>query len=367
MTAATLGHFVAPVLDRLLGRGRHAVTVPPMDGALQPNTRLEDAEVIARLDAPDDLASGDGSLWVSNGRDLLALDCDTGALQPVTRLDADICALAAMPGGVLAVALADGSVRFLGGALDGTVLERSFRCITAMVAIDESTLAIAEGSSRHRPAEWRRDLLTGGRSGSIWLAQAGGRARQVADGLTWPAGLGRDPGGFLVVSESWAHRLQRVSAEGGLQTVLADLPGYPGRLAPAEGGGWWLSVFAPRSQLVEFVLREPGYRDRMLDEIAPEHWVAPALTSGGDFREPLQGGAIKSMGILKPWAPTRSYGLVCKLDADFQPVWSAHSRADGRMHGVTAALEARGRLLVCSRGGGAVLSTPRTEADAWTT
>jgi hypothetical protein len=356
MTAAALGRFVAPVLDRLLGRGRHAVTVPPMDGALQPNNRLEEAPVLARLDALDDIAFSGGKLWVSNGRDLLTLDVNSGALAQFAHLGADICAMAAMPGEGLAVALADGTVRFLGGRLDGVSVGRTFNCITSILAIDEDTLAVTEGSSQHRCAEWRRDLLAGGRSGSIWLAQAAGGTRQIVSGLAWPAGLARDTAGVLVVSESWAHRLRRVSAEGGLQTVLDDLPGYPGRLSPAEGGGWWLSIFAPRSQLVEFVLREPEFRDRMLDEIAPEHWVAPALASGRDFREPLQGGAIKSMGILKPWAPTRSYGLVCKLDANFQPVWSAHSRADGRMHGVTATLEVRGRLHVCSRGGGAVLA-----------
>ena len=39
--------------------------------------------------------------------------------------------------------------------------------------------------------------------------------------------------------------------------VLADLPAYPGGSALA-GDGYWLALFAPRSQLVEFVLREPG-------------------------------------------------------------------------------------------------------------
>ena len=40
------------------------------------------------------------------------------------------------------------------------------------------------------------------------------------------------------------------------QAVLSDLPAYPGRIAPARDGGFWLALFAPRNQLVEFVLRE---------------------------------------------------------------------------------------------------------------
>lgn len=356
MTMNVLARFATPVLDRLLGRGQHAVTVPPMDGALQPNNRLEEATTMARIAAPDNLTLCGGKLVFSSGPELVELDPMSGATSTVNRLQADICAVAAMPGAGLAVGLVDGSVRFIGGPLDGVTAGRTFKCITAITAIDADTLAIAEGSSVNAAAQWRRDLLSHGSTGSVWTVKAGSSARQVAGGLAYPAGIALDSSGFLLVSESWTHRLLQVSEAGTLNTVLDDLPGYPGRLSPAADGGYWLCVFAPRSQLVEFVLREREFRERMMSEIAPEHWVAPALASGRDFREPLQGGAVKSMGVLKPWAPTRSYGLVCKLDHAFQPVWSAHSRADGRLHGITAAVETGGWLFACSQGGNEVVA-----------
>ena len=40
--------------------------------------------------------------------------------------------------------------------------------------------------------------------------------------------------------------------------MLDELPGYPARLSPAQDGGFWLAVFAGRTQLIEFVLREPA-------------------------------------------------------------------------------------------------------------
>ena len=43
-----------PLLDLFRGK---AVTIPPMDGALQPNTALEEAEAIVRPAAPDNLCS----------------------------------------------------------------------------------------------------------------------------------------------------------------------------------------------------------------------------------------------------------------------------------------------------------------------
>ena len=79
----------------------------------------------------------------------------------------------------------------------------------------------------------------------------------------------------------------------------------------------------------------------MMEEIDPRYWIAPALRSGNTFLEPMQGGSLKTMGVLKPWAPPRSYGLVIRLD-DAGPVrYSLHSRVDGKHHGIIARGRAR--------------------------
>ena len=104
--------------------------------------------------------------------------------------------------------------------------------------------------------------------------------------------------------ESWRHRLVSASTRAASAQFVADhLPGYPARLSPAEDGGAWLSVFAPRNRLIEFVLQETHYRHDMMRDVAPEYWIAPALASGRSFLEPLQCGGIKTMGVHKPWAP----------------------------------------------------------------
>ncbi|HXT09657.1 MAG TPA: hypothetical protein VN715_22320 [Roseiarcus sp.] len=82
-----------------------------------------------------------------------------------------------------------------------------------------------------------------------------------------------------------------------------------------------------------------------------DYWIAPALESGRSFLEPLQGGAIKQLGILKPWAPSRSYGLLIRLDGDFRPIASFHSRADGARHGETSCLDLGGRVFISCKGG----------------
>ncbi len=94
----------------------------------------------------------------------------------------------------------------------------------------------------------------------------------------------------------------------------------------------------------------------MMRETPRAFWIAPALASGRSFLEPLQCGGIRTMGIHKAWSPSRSYGLVVRLDARLTPVASLHSRANGTRHGVTSVLEHQGRLLVASKGGDAVLA-----------
>jgi hypothetical protein len=64
----------------------------------------------------------------------------------------------------------------------------------------------------------------------------------------------------------------------------------------------------------------------------------------------MQGAHIKTMGILKPWAPPRSYGLVIRLSPDGLPRYSLHSRVDGKNHGVVAAVECENTLFVLAKG-----------------
>src|SRR6185437_8763876 len=129
-----------------------------------------------------------------------------------------------------------------------------------------------------------------GASGSVWsidLRRPNAEPALLAGGLAFPNGLALAADKRIYVSEAWLHRvvaLNHQNAEAP-SILLHDLPAYPGRIAPAPDGGFWLSLFAPRNQLIEFVLRENGYRRRMIDDIDPAFWIAPALSSGASFLE----------------------------------------------------------------------------------
>jgi hypothetical protein len=350
--ANALGNWV----DRFLGRGEAAVTVPPLDGALKPNNLLEEARIGLGIPAPDNLVSTGETLIFSSGDRLLRQPADgsAGALLGVT--EGPVAALAWGAGGVLAVA-AGGRISFrnagadLVAGLSGGAQDWS--CVTAMDFAPDGSLVIAIGSSKNGLEDWQRDLLDGESAGSVWrLDPKTGKAKQIASKLAYPNGIAVEADGNIIVSEAWQKRLIRLAPDGRLLgQVMEDLPGYPARIGRSVRGGYWLSIFAPRSPLIEFVLREPAYRKAMMAEVDKAFWIAPALRSGRSFREPMQGGALKQMGILKPWAPTRSYGLVVELDAGFVPLRSVHSRAGGSRHGVTSAVEAGGKLWATAKGG----------------
>lgn len=351
--------------DRFRGSGEAAVTVPPMDGALRSNQLLEEAPLSVALEAPDDLAHDGRGILVSSRNTVRRLGDGGAAI--VASFEADVTALAANENGAIAVALAEGGVVLIEpNGRRGTfnrLGDGPASCITAMVFETDGGLLVAQGSSKRSCDQWKRDLMERCSDGSVWrIDPASDKATRLAGGLSWPYGLATTPEGGVVVSESWRHRLVTLAEGKRPEPVLSDLPGYPARIHADPRGGYWLAVFAPRNQIIEFIQREPAFLARMIEEVDEAYWAAPSLKPSATFLEPLQGGAQKHLGMLKPWAPTRSYGLVVRLDAAFRPVSSLHSRADGTRHGVMSCLPSGGQVIAASKGGDAVIEIERQAA-----
>ena len=347
-----------PILDIFRGK---AVTIPPMDGALKPNTALDDAPVALEVAAPDNLCSDGERLIFSSGDKVFALQDDK--VEEIQGFDAAVTALAVSPSGDIAIGLDNGELGLMprNGSPHDLPATANLACPTAL-AFDTSggsgagALYVAQGSARHRPSDWAVDLMSKNAFGSVWRLDLAGRgsAKLVVQGLAFPNGLLADRDS-VIVSEAWQHRVTRIAPSGAQKPILEKLPGYPAKLTPASDGGVWLALFAPRNRLIEFTLMEDAYREQMMRDVPREYWIAPALASEASFLEPLQCGGVKTMGIHKPWSPSRSYGLVVKLDAQLRPVASFHSRANGRRHGITSVAEVKDRVFAASKGGNAIL------------
>jgi hypothetical protein len=329
-------------------RERHAI--PSLDGPWQPNSRLDEATELQALPEPDDLVSHEGELLVSSGNGVGSreLSGPAGAL--------------ASRGSQLAVCVEGKGVQILGGKHDGVVLSETdgepLRHPTAVAFGDDDTLFVCEGSVAEPVSRWNWDLMRKGSTGRVLrFALGAGQARgtTLARGLQFPYGITvwKDR---LVFTESWAHRVWTMNLTGGeRKMVVKNLPGYPARVRPATAGGLWIALFAMRTQLVDFVLKEDEYREAMIANVDPRWWVCPALSSNDYFLEPAQSGGIRQLGIRKAWSPPRAYGLVVRLNDHFDAAESLHSRVGGHVHGVTGIAEHAGKLCVASKGHGRVM------------
>src|SRR6185437_15913854 len=251
--------------DRLLGRGDATITVPSFDGALKPNQILEKAETAGQFEAPEDIATDGKTIYIADGVTIRCLDA-SGASE-VRRFDRPITALCCLPDGGIAVALDGREIRvFATPSAENakvTFTDPSMHAVNALSAGKSGTLVATDGSSTRPAGQWVYDLMERGHSGRVFsLDLASGKARILAAGLNHAFGACAT-GDAILVSESWRHRVIAVGADGSQRAVLDNLPVYPSRLSPVAGGGFWLTAFIARTQLVEFVLRENAYRRRM--------------------------------------------------------------------------------------------------------
>lgn len=359
------------ILDRIFFPNRDPHAIPVLDGGFSPNTALDEAAILADIQAPDALAVGEGGdLYVSSGREVLRfVGGDFTRSVRVASFDVPISALgfgngliyAAVPGaGIVALDPAGGEAGRL-ASVGGQALD----CVTAIAIDGDGSVLLTEGSRHNGPEAWLRDLMEkrpgSGRAISCRADLSDGAV--LHEGLKWPAGIAGD-GADILITEAWAHRLLALPRGGGAPKVrVKNFAGYPARIRPGRAGGHWIAFFAMRTQLTEFVLREDRFRTRMMREIEPNLWIGPSLGDHFDYREPTQVGRIKKLGIQKPWAPPRSYGLVARINDEGEAVESLHSRVSGEMHGITDIVEHDGRLLVLSKGHGKLAAIPLQKTE----
>ena len=362
--------LLGDIVDRVLFPNREIHVVPVLDGAFSPNRRLDQARPLGdEIERPDDLAPGpDGALYVSTeNRILRCVGADFEQRTVFAALDGLVGGLAWTPDDRLLACVSKKGLIALSpkgevvGALDRAAGER-IACPLSVAAAPDGAIYLTDGSRANPPELWLTDLMQN-RPPSGRLIACGptlGEAAVRAEKLAWPLGVAVSPDGAEVwVAESWTHRLTSYSRNRDSQRVIVkNYSGYPGRLARGAGADVWMAFFGLRTQLTEFVLGERAFREEMMQTVPPDLWIGPALDGRFNYREPTQIGRIRKLGIQKPWAPARSYGLVARLNAAGEAVESLHSRVDGRIHGVTAVREIGSRVLAVSKGRNCLVELP---------
>lgn len=353
----------ASVQEWLRPESVHRHSVPPLDGGLRPNDDLDTAWTLlagGEHDEPDDLVRlSSGRLVVSQGTRLLSLDAAvTSGRAPVRAT-----VLAELPGPVTAIdAAGDQVVAAVEGHglvqvdADGTVstlcADDPVRCCVTALAVTGGTILATVGSRRRSAHEWAQALITADASGQL-VAVAQGRASVLADDLPWPAGVAEFEGA-VAISMSLNHRIElwqvdasRARRQGDLLSRLAV---YPGRIRRCAEG-WWVAAPHARNRLTELLLNEPDLVRRLERDVEPAAWPLPRLRAADVYRDPMQLGQLRVLGVVKPWAPPRSYGLAFLVDEHGLVSRSHHSRISGNRHGITGVATAQdGTLVLVARG-----------------
>ncbi len=361
--------LVRDIIERLLFPNRELHIIPVLDGAFAPNNGLDQGRALGgEIEAPDDFATGpDGALYVSSGKTIVrCAGDDYSERTPFVKFESPVGGLAWSPDGHLLACVSGRGLFALtaGGEVRGrleTVEGAPLDCPTAVAVATDGTIYVTDGSRHNLPERWLHDLMQN-RPGSGRLISCDrhlSNARVRADGLSWPLGVVVSHEEDEVwVSEAWAHRLTAISRAGGKRVLVKNFAGYPARLARGTAGDYWLAFFALRTQLTEFVLRERRFCDEMMERVPPELWIGPSLDGRFNYREPTQIGRIKKLGIEKPWAPARSYGLVARIGGSGEAVESLHSRVGGQMHGIMTVRRIGSRVIAASKGHNVLVGLP---------
>lgn len=339
----------------LFRSGRQHPPAMTLEGMLGPNGRLDEAAGMA-VDAPDALAvAADGRLLFSSGTCVMALDAWGGVAAPWASFDAPVTALCQGPGGLVAIGLAGGRLAVhdaSGRPADGWSLPagRVASVVDAVFLSGDELLVVdcgyGAGANVLAQASWDDTSR-----GQLVAIRRSGETRVVASGLHCPMGVCLDAHGKPLVS--LLERAAIVDAEGTVRQ--AGYPGYAGRLRRL-GSGYALTCLSRRDPLIEFLKTERAFVAEMKRTIDPKHWISPRINPEFSHDFPIELGATRLFGKVKPWAPSFSYGLLIEMDEKLMPVGSAQSRADGRRHAICDVATWNGDLVAASRATGEILN-----------
>lgn len=159
----------------------------------------------------------------------------------------------------------------------------------------------SEATVRYEMHEWPVDCLESRGNGRIICFDPNtGTTRTVLKNLVFPNGIcmTHDGQSFLF-AETWACRISRYwfdgPKKGTVETVIADLPGYPDNINRASDGSYWLALVGIRTPALDLALRMPGFRRRMARRVAPDEWLYPNINTGCVLRFDENGTIIETL------------------------------------------------------------------------
>ena len=159
----------------------------------------------------------------------------------------------------------------------------------------------SEATIRYGVSDWAVDALEGRGNGRIIAYDpASNSTRTVLTGRVFPNGICMvGDGESLLFAETWACRISRFwfagKRKGQVETVIADLPGYPDNINIASDGSFWCALAGMRSPVFDLSLQFPAFRRRMAQRVAMDEWLYPNLNTGCVLKFTLDGKVTESL------------------------------------------------------------------------
>jgi hypothetical protein len=329
----------------------------PLEGALGPNGRLDEADAFPIAKPEAICVNRDGHLLVSSGSNVLHIREWGKEPEVWGRFDAPVSALAVSESGRVAIGLGGGRIivrNATGEPLVGWTPSSPPRAVADCLFLSEDELALVDhGYGPDEPilsvAPWDATAR-----GQVIAVKRAGDTRVIAAGLHCPMGIAHGTDDGLIITE--LERARVIDASG--KVLQSGYPAYLARIRKTADG-YALACLSRRDPLIEFLKTERDFVAQMKAKIDPRHWISPRTTPEFSHDFPIELGATRLFGEIKPWAPSFSYGLVIEADNALTPVGSAHSRANGTRHAISDVTAWNGSLIAVSRASEEILKFAR--------
>jgi sugar lactone lactonase YvrE len=305
---------------------------PPLEGPLEPNDRLESAELLAvgKVDGPEDVevdARGRVFTGTADGR-VVRVDPD-GTITTLANTGGRPVGIAFAPDGNLIVA--DGVKGLLSIDPEGKITTLVTRTAEFPLSFADDvdvardgTIYFSDASSKFGPNEYLYDMLEGRPHGRLLRYDPATHETRVLLGdLCFANGVALSQNeDFVLVNETYRFRIMRCwltgERAGTSEVFLDNLPGYPDNITSNRQGAFWLALFTVRNDDAD--------------------WLSP--------RPFVKGVLAKLPGFL--WPKPRPYAFVVKLDENGQILDSFQDPTGKRLHAITSASERDGYLYLGS-------------------
>jgi ribose transport system permease protein len=150
----------------------------------------------------------------------------------------------------------------------------------------DGRIFFSEATIRFDMHEWMVDALEARGNGRIICYDPRDKStRTIVPKIRFANGVCvAHDGKSILYASTWSCTVERYWLEGPrkgrTETVIADLPGYPDNINRSSDGNYWLAMVGMRTPAFDLALRKPGFRRRMVQQIAQDEWLFPQMNVG---------------------------------------------------------------------------------------